>query len=179
VEDGGAVAEAKPPLSHDEEDRHRLDDRAFDALEDEVERLAAEGERGSSGQTRERRAKPDHLLDPAHDEDDFRQIVEQAIDSLPDAFLRALERVAIVVSDDGKERHAYGLYWGRKLGHDPVIGGPVSAAVPDQIVIFRDTLVRDFGADPALLREQIARVVRHEVGHHLGFDEDGVRRLGL
>jgi predicted Zn-dependent protease with MMP-like domain len=46
-------------------------------------------------------------------------------------------------------------------------------------MIFRDTLVRDFGDDPQRLREQVKRVVRHEIGHYLGFDEEGVRKLGL
>jgi len=49
----------------------------------------------------------------------------------------------------------------------------------DRIVIFRDTLRRDFGHDPDLLREQVTRTVRHELAHHVGFDEMGVRGLGL
>jgi len=51
--------------------------------------------------------------------------------------------------------------------------------VPDEILIFRDTLVRDFGEDPERLRQHVIKTVRHEVGHHLGFDETGVRKLGL
>ena len=50
---------------------------------------------------------------------------------------------------------------------------------PDEILIFRDTLVRDFGDDPERLRAQVTQTVRHEVGHHFGFDEAGVRKLGL
>jgi predicted Zn-dependent protease with MMP-like domain len=49
----------------------------------------------------------------------------------------------------------------------------------DRIVIYQDTLERDFGHDPALLRAQVERTVRHEVAHHLGWDETGVRGLGL
>jgi predicted Zn-dependent protease with MMP-like domain len=162
----------------DEEDVRRLDDRSFDALEDEVERLAAEGEHGflAGG---EPQPKPDDLLDPVHSEADFEQIVRQAVDELPSEYLQALEGVAIVVSDDGHEREAYGVYIGRKYGHEPMISRPISYVLPDQIAIFRDTLLRDFGDDPAVLRGQIVRVVRHEVAHHLGFDEDGVQRLGL
>ena len=32
---------------------------------------------------------------------------------------------------------------------------------------------------PDLLREQVVRTVRHELAHHVGFDELGVRDLGL
>ena len=51
--------------------------------------------------------------------------------------------------------------------------------IPDKIVIYRDTLRRDFGHDPDLLREQVTITVRHELAHHLGADEHGVRELGL
>jgi Zincin-like metallopeptidase len=50
---------------------------------------------------------------------------------------------------------------------------------PDRIVIYQDTLERDFGHDPALLRAQVERTVRHELAHHLGWDERGVSGLGL
>ena len=36
-----------------------------------------------------------------------------------------------------------------------------------------------FGHDPALLRAQVERTVRHELAHHLGWDEPGMRGLGL
>jgi predicted Zn-dependent protease with MMP-like domain len=49
----------------------------------------------------------------------------------------------------------------------------------DRIVIFRDTIRRDFAHDPDLLREQVTRTVRHELAHHVGFDELGVSRLDL
>ena len=48
-----------------------------------------------------------------------------------------------------------------------------------RIVIFRDTLLRDFGHDPEELSAQVLRTVRHELAHHLGADELGVRELGL
>ena len=111
-----------------------------------------------------------------YSEQEFEQLVSSALDGLPTEFQRALENVAIVVSDRGAEHHAYGMYVGYKLGGMPFLAG---GGLPDEILIFRDTLVRDFGDDPVRLREQVLQTVRHEVGHHLGFDETGVRKLGL
>ncbi len=110
-------------------------------------------------------------------EQEFEELVRSALDELPIEFQRTLENVAIVVSDRGAEHHAYGEYVGFKMsGRGGFFGG---GGLPDEILIFRDTLVRDFGGDPALLRSKVVETVRHEVGHHLGFDEAGVRRLGL
>jgi predicted Zn-dependent protease with MMP-like domain len=47
------------------------------------------------------------------------------------------------------------------------------------IVIYRDTLVRDFGHDPEALRRNVEITVRHEVVHHLGASERRVAELGL
>ncbi len=111
-----------------------------------------------------------------YSEREFEELVRSALDDLPVEFQRALENVAIVVSDRGAEHHAYGLYVGLKMGGSGFFGG---GGLPDEILIFRDTLVRDFGDDPARLRAKVTQTVRHEAGHHFGFDEAGVRKLGL
>jgi predicted Zn-dependent protease with MMP-like domain len=116
---------------------------------------------------------PDELefmeLDPLHD-GDFEELVRDALDELPDLLQNALDHVAVVISDGGRRAHAYGLYQG---------GGLHRRDHGDRIVIFRDTLRRDFGSDRDSLREQVVRVVRHELAHHVGFDEMGVGELGL
>jgi predicted Zn-dependent protease with MMP-like domain len=122
----------------------------FDAVVERAERLAHGGEVAAG--------------------DDFDALVREALDDLPPEFRRALETVAVTVSDDGWRRRAYGLYHGDGVARDDV---------PDRIVVYRDTLVRDFGHAPELLRAQITRTVRHELAHHLGWDEPGVRGLGL
>ena len=109
------------------------------------------------------------LFDPT-DQEDFRLLVRSAIDELPLEFHRALEHVAVVVSDGGRRQRAYGLYQGDTVARD---------YFHDRILIFRDTLTRDFGHDPELLKAQVTRTLRHELAHHLGWDEKGVRGLGL
>jgi len=108
-------------------------------------------------------------LDPLDDED-FEELVRDALDDLPDLLRNALAHVAIVISDGGRRQGAYGLYQG---------DGATRDTTHDRIVIFRDTLRRDFGHDPEQLRDQVTRTVRHELAHHVGFDELGVSRLDL
>jgi predicted Zn-dependent protease with MMP-like domain len=108
-------------------------------------------------------------LDPLDDRD-FEELVRDALDDLPDLLQNALSHVAVVISDGGRRRGAYGLYQG---------DGAVRDNTHDRIVIFRDTLRRDFGHDPDMLREQVTRTLRHELAHHVGFDELGVSRLDL
>jgi len=140
------------------------DEAEFERLVQQSERLARDGVA----------ADPDELefmdLDP-YDDDDFAELVRDAMDELPDLLQRALEsNVAVVISDGGRKAGAYGLYHGDGHARDNM---------SDKIVIYRDTLRRDFGHDPDLLRDEVTRTVRHELAHHLGADELGVRDLGL
>ncbi|MGB2711581.1 MAG: metallopeptidase family protein [Conexibacter sp.] len=150
--------------------RNPRSERDFEDLVARTEELARDGLSGEA----------EHELDDEEDEDeglgfdpwneeDFKALVRSALDDLPLEFHRALEHVAVVVDDGGRAHHAYGLYHGATVAHEGFA----------RIVVFRDTLLRDFGHDYALLRAQIVRTVRHELAHHLGWDEDGVRGLGL
>ncbi|MGN6167188.1 MAG: metallopeptidase family protein [Solirubrobacteraceae bacterium] len=143
----------------------------FEAIVRRAEELAARGPgtwRGvGEGQGEElvEETAPDPYTDQG-----FQALVRAAIEELPLEFHAALEHVAVVVSNGGSERHAYGFYEGDTVARD---------YFHDRIVIFRDTLVRDFGHDPEMLKAQVTRTVRHELAHHLGWGERGVRGLGL
>ncbi|HEV7751068.1 MAG TPA: metallopeptidase family protein [Baekduia sp.] len=139
--------------------------------EEEFERVVLRAERLARDGTA---AEPDEQefleLDP-YDDNDFEELVRDAMDDLPDLLRAALDRnVAVVISDGGRRHGAYGLYNGDGASRDDY---------PDRIIIFRDTLRRDFGHDADLLRHQVTVTVRHELAHHIGFDELGVRDLGL
>lgn len=144
--------------------REPATDEEFERVVERSERLAAEG----------LAVEPDEgeflALDP-HDDKDFAELVRDALDDLPDLLQGVLDtNVAVVISDQGRKHGAYGLYVG---------DGAVNDNHSDRIMIFRDTLRRDFGYDPERLREQVTITVRHELAHHVGFDELGVQGLGL
>jgi predicted Zn-dependent protease with MMP-like domain len=102
--------------------------------------------------------------------DPFESLVADAIDALPEEFQKLLETVPVVVSDLGTEDRAYGQYFGDGVGRE---------RYEDRIVIYRDTLERDFGHDRERLAREVERTLRHELAHHLGWDEGGVGGLGL
>ena len=106
----------------------------------------------------------------ALEQNEFESLVAEAIDELPKEFRAALEKVPVVVSRLGAAHGAYGHYYGDTIARDNY---------EERIVIYQDTLERDFGHDPELLRAQVTRTLRHEVAHHLGWGEKGVRSLGL
>ena len=150
----------------------RLADYREPESEEEFERVVQRAERLAREGTYAEPEETEFLdLDP-YDDDDFEELVRDALDDLPDLLRHLVENhnVAVVISDGGRRRRAYGLYHG---------DGATRDNIPDRIVIYRDTLRRDFGHDPELLREQVVRTVRHELAHHVGFDELGVRDLGL
>jgi predicted Zn-dependent protease with MMP-like domain len=101
---------------------------------------------------------------------EFDLLVAEAIDGLPEDFQRLLDTTPVVVSQRGAENRAYGHYFGDTVARDDF---------PDRIVLYQDTLERDFGYDPDVLRAQVERTLRHELAHHLGWRERGVRELGL
>src|SRR4051812_11321056 len=106
----------------------------------------------------------------AQEASEFELLVADAIDDLPPEFQAMLEDTAVVVSRRGASERAYGQYFG---------GNYTRSDYEHRIVLFQDTLERDFGHDRALLRAQVERTLRHELAHHLGWGEQGVRELGL
>jgi predicted Zn-dependent protease with MMP-like domain len=128
-----------------------VSEREFDRIVRRSEELAREPER-------------------ARDATEFELLVADAIDRLPSEFQELLEKTPVVVSHRGAEHRAYGHYYGDTVARDNY---------PDRIIVYQDTLERDFGHDPDLLAAQVERTLRHEVAHHLGWGEPGVRGLGL
>ncbi len=170
---GGAVVIALVRLANW---RDPESEQEFEALVQNAERLAADAswadleDRRTRAEEEEQEEEDDDGDSDGVGNDAFGALVRSAVDELPLEFHRALEHVAIVISDEGRQHRAYGLYQGDTIAQD---------YFHERRVMFRDTLIRDFGHDPKLLRAQVARTLRHELAHHLGWGERGVRELGL
>ena len=109
------------------------------------------------------------------DETEFEEVVRAAIDTLPPDLSGVMSNVAIVVEDEPPPgMPLLGLYEGVPLTSR---SSGYSGVPPDKITIYRLPLERLYGQDPALLREQIRRVVLHEIAHHFGISDDRLREL--
>lgn len=108
----------------------------------------------------------------------FRLAVQQALESLPQEIERHLDNVVVTVEAESEQTGAetlFGIYEGIPLTERTSGYGMVT---PDRIVIYQGPLERSFPNQRELV-EQIRVTVLHELGHHLGFDEDRLDEIGL
>lgn len=115
----------------------------------------------------------------------FELLVERALTGLPASAQRLLEQVAVVIEEEPTSEQLrenrlepddtlYGLYEGTPI----VEYGADWVPLPNKISLFRLPLEADF-ADPDELAAEVRRTVLHELAHHAGFGEEGMRRLRL
>ena len=109
------------------------------------------------------------------DDVEFEQCVQEAVDSLPAELRGYMSNVAIVVEDEPPGgQPLLGLYQGVPMTRR---GSWYGAVLPDKISIYRGPLERHYGADRDRLREEIRRVVLHEVAHHFGISDERLRAM--
>lgn len=119
--------------------------------------------------------------------EEFEAEVEAAVQALPREFQKGLESCEVLID-------AMPSGWMLEPG-DPAatppellglfVGAPnteasadENAELPPRIFLFQRNLERA-ARDRAALREEIRVTLYHEIGHLLGFDEDGVAEMGL
>ena len=123
----------------------------------------------------------------------FDTLLEKHLDALPERYAAFLEEVPLVVEDrpgrqlleememsDGGD--LCGLHSGVPLTERSVED---HATIPDQIMLFREPIFRMArlaGRSSRSRRDELDRQIRitllHELGHHLGLDEDQLEELG-
>ena len=116
----------------------------------------------------------------------FECLVAEALEALPERFREKLDNVVVVV-EDWPDRETMrlagvrsplellGFYHGvpqTKRTHN------YGLVPPDKISIYRRPIEMRCRTREQL-RATINRVLRHEIGHHFGLDDDRLRELGV
>ncbi len=104
----------------------------------------------------------------------FEELVVEALDSLPDALLDAMENVAVTIEATSPDPGLLGLYHGIPLTER---GAGYDFVAPDRITIYRQPILA-MSADAAEVVEQVRITVVHEIAHHFGIDDDRLTELG-
>ncbi len=118
-------------------------------------------------------------------EEVFVQLVEEAIDSIPEALRSEIENVEIIVQEwpteeqirqvsERRDIMLLGLYEGIPRTKRGVWYGQV---LPDKITIFRQPLMQ-LSTDVDNLRARVRHTVIHEIAHHFGISDARLRELG-
>jgi predicted Zn-dependent protease with MMP-like domain len=108
-------------------------------------------------------------------DEEFEGWAEEALASLPPELRRAMSNLAIVIEDEPpRGMPLLGLYEGVPLTRR---SSAYAGVPPDKITIYRGPLERQYGAAADLLREQVRRVVLHEIAHHFGISDERLREL--
>lgn len=109
------------------------------------------------------------------DEARFEQLVDDALDSVPDELFRAMDNVAVLIADrNPDEPDLLGLYEGVALTERDT---NYSGFLPDTITIYRGALCDFCSTEEQLVRE-VAVTVIHEIAHHFGIGEQTLHDLG-
>jgi predicted Zn-dependent protease with MMP-like domain len=116
---------------------------------------------------------------------DFAQMVAEAIDALPEDFREKLDNVEVVVEDWPDPatlrlagvRHRAGLlgfYHGVPLSNRPHDYGMV---LPDRISIYRGPILEQCRTRLEV-RRLAAHVLQHEIAHHFGISDERLQEIG-
>lgn len=116
----------------------------------------------------------------------FGQLVEQAVESLPDIFKDKLENIAITVQDfpspdvlgalekETDERSLLGVYIGIPYNKRP--SHQISGKLPDRIELYQKN-IESICRTPQEIVDQVRETIIHEIGHYFGLSEEDLKRL--
>jgi predicted Zn-dependent protease with MMP-like domain len=115
---------------------------------------------------------------------DFEQLINRAMDDLPQEYIKNLNNVAITYDDDPTPEQLQkqgvrqgslllGLYEGIPLTGR---GAGYMLVLPDKITLFKNPILAVVH-DEATLFEQVKRTLWHEIAHHYGLGHDVIHRL--
>jgi predicted Zn-dependent protease with MMP-like domain len=114
----------------------------------------------------------------------FEALVEKAIENLPSEFKSKLENVDVVVEEwptRGQLRQAKDIHPAQLLGLYQGVpqtrrGQGYALVLPDKISIFQRPIEAQCRFDDEI-EAKIEEVVRHEIAHHFGLDDETLRKI--
>ena len=115
-------------------------------------------------------------------DDEFKILVDDGIDALPERVHTAMRNIAFVIADEPTQKQRqdnglcpddilFGLYEGIPQTER---GIEYEAVLPDKITIFKNAILQAYSAKEEIAL-CVANTVWHEVAHHFGMEEDEVR----
>jgi predicted Zn-dependent protease with MMP-like domain len=104
----------------------------------------------------------------------FADLVSDALDEMPERFTKLMSNVTVLVDDDSPPGPLFGEYVGVPLTQR---GNNYFGALPDRIMLFRQTICAHCETDEEV-RRQVAVTVVHEIAHHFGIDDERLDELG-
>jgi predicted Zn-dependent protease with MMP-like domain len=110
------------------------------------------------------------------DPERFDELVNEALDGIPDELAELVRNVVVLVEDEAPpdDPHLLGLYDGVALTERY---GDVLPQLPDRIFIYRNNLLDMCDSEEELV-EEVRITVVHEVAHHFGIDDARLHDLG-
>ncbi|MCL6096560.1 MAG: metallopeptidase family protein [Patescibacteria group bacterium] len=115
------------------------------------------------------------------DEKRFRELVAEALDSLPKEFAEKLNNVIVTVDDFPtfyqlkKAKLPPGvLLFGLYEGVPQTKRGVYYSNIPDKITIFKNAILQVSSTEEQV-RAQVRSTVIHEIGHHFGLSDSQLK----
>ena len=104
----------------------------------------------------------------------FEEMVEAALDGLPERLGRLMSNVAVMVQHEPGPPGLLGLYEGIPLTSRTT---GYAGVLPDRITIYRLAICAVCQTEYDVI-DQVRRTVVHEVGHHFGISDARLTELG-
>jgi predicted Zn-dependent protease with MMP-like domain len=117
--------------------------------------------------------------------EDFRELVEEAIDTIPLKFARQVRNLAIVIEDEPSDElldemdidedgTLLGLYQGTPLNER---GWGYGNTLPDRITLFQFSIEDECDDDEDEIVIAIGETLIHELGHYFGMSEEQIMEI--
>jgi len=114
----------------------------------------------------------------------FEKLVEDALLDLPKEFKNLIENLVVIVEEEAPLEvyrqtgsHPFsrilGTYHGVPFKHR----GPYYGNIPPDVITIFQKPIEEICTTEEAIKEEVRKVVIHEVGHYFGFSDDELRKI--